>query len=84
MEIRKWWKDLKKEKKRKKLVQAAKELEAKADPSLPKKTLPKNRAVKQEIIEVELKWGLVKLESSVYLIEERLSKSVQKQNDSNR
>ena len=84
MEIRKWWKDLKKEKKRKKLVQAAKELEAKADPSLPKKTLPKIRAVKQEIIEVELKWGLVKLESSVYLIEERLSKSVQKPNDSNR
>ena len=84
MGIRKWWKDLKKEKERKKLVQAAKELEAKADPHLPKKTLPKNRAVKQEIIEVELKWGLVKLESSVYLIEERLSKSVQKPNDSNR
>lgn len=84
MEIRKWLENLKKEKKRKKLVQAAKELEAKADPSLPKKTLPKNRAVKQEIIEVELKWGLVKLESSVYLIEERLSKSVQKPNDSNR
>ena len=84
MKIRKWLENLKKEKKRKKLVQAAKELEAKADPSLPKKTLPKNRAVKQEIIEVELKWGLVKLESSVYLIEERLSKSVQKPNDSNR
>ena len=84
MKIRKWWQDLKKEKEREKLVQAAKELEAKADPSLPKKTLPKNRAVKQEIIEVELKWGLVKLESSVYLIEERLSKSVQKPNDSNR
>ena len=33
MEIRKWWQDLKKEKERKKLVQAAKELEAKADPS---------------------------------------------------
>lgn len=47
MEIRKWWKDLKKEKKRKKLVQAAKELEAKADPSLPKKRLPKNGVVKQ-------------------------------------
>ncbi|KXT86435.1 MULTISPECIES: hypothetical protein [Streptococcus] len=46
MEIRKWLENLKKEKKRKKLVQAAKELEAKADPSLPKKTLPKNRAVK--------------------------------------
>lgn len=47
MEIRKWWQDLKKEKKRKKLVQAAKELEAKADPSLPKKRLPKNGVVKQ-------------------------------------
>ena len=47
MEIRKWWQDLKKEKERKKLVQAAKELEAKADPSLPKKRLPENRAVKQ-------------------------------------
>ena len=47
MEIRKWWQNLKKEKKRKKLVQAAKELEAKADPSLPKKRLPKNGVVKQ-------------------------------------
>ena len=47
MEIRKWWQDLKKEKKRKKLVQAAKELEAKADPSLPKKRLPKNGVLKQ-------------------------------------
>lgn len=84
MGIRQWWQELKKEKKRKELVKSAQELEAKADPSLPKKTLPKNRAVKQEIIEVELKWGLVKLESSVYLIEERLSKSVQKPNDSNR
>ena len=46
MEIRKWWQDLKKEKKRKKLVQSAKELEAKADPSLPKKRLPKNEVVK--------------------------------------
>ena len=46
MEIRKWWKDLKKEKERKKLVQAAKELEAKADPRLPKKQLPKNGVVK--------------------------------------
>ena len=46
MKIRKWWQDLKKEKERKKLVQAAKELEAKADPSLPKKRLPENRAVK--------------------------------------
>ena len=40
------WQNLKKEKKRKKLVQAAKELEAKADPSLPKKRLPKNGVVK--------------------------------------
>ena len=47
MEIRKWLENLKKEKKRKKLVQAAKELEAKADPSLPKKRLPKNGEVKQ-------------------------------------
>ena len=47
MEIRKWLENLKKEKKREKLVQAAKELEAKADPSLPKKRLPKNGVVKQ-------------------------------------
>lgn len=47
MKIRKWLENLKKEKKRKKLVQAAKELEAKADPSLPKKRLPKNGVVKQ-------------------------------------
>jgi hypothetical protein len=46
MEIRKWLENLKKEKKRKKLVQAAKELEAKADPSLSKKRLPKNGVVK--------------------------------------
>lgn len=46
MEIRKWLENIKKEKKRKKLVQAAQKLESKADPSLPKKTLPKNRAVK--------------------------------------
>ena len=46
MEIRKWWQDLKKEKERKKLGQAAKELEAKADSSLPKKRLPKNGVVK--------------------------------------
>ena len=46
MEIRNWWQNLKKEKRREKLVQAAKELEAKADPSLPKKKLPENRAVK--------------------------------------
>ena len=84
MEIRKWLENLKKEKKREKLVQAAKKLEAKADPSLPKKTLPKNRAIKQEIIEVEKKLELVKLESSMYIIEERFSKSVQKPNDSNK
>ena len=47
MEIRKWWQELKKEKERKKLVQATKELEAKADSSLPKKKLPENKAVKQ-------------------------------------
>ena len=46
MKIRKWWQDLKKEKERKKLVQAAKELEANADPILPKKRLPKNGVVK--------------------------------------
>lgn len=46
MGIRQWWQELKKEKKRKELVQAAKELEAKADPSLPKKRLPKNGVVK--------------------------------------
>ena len=46
MEIRQWWQELKKEKKRKELVQSAKELEAKSDPSLPKKKLPENRAVK--------------------------------------
>lgn len=84
MEIRKWLENLKKEKTREKLVQAAQKLESEADPSLPKKTLPKNRAVKQEIIEVEKKLGLVKLESSMYIIEERFSISVQKPNDSNR
>lgn len=46
MEIRKWWQELKKEKERKKLVQAAQKLENKADPSLPKKRLPENKAVK--------------------------------------
>lgn len=84
MGIKQWWQKVKNEKKRKELIQAAQKLENKADPSLPKKTLPKNRAVKQEIIEVEKKWGLVKLESSMYLIEKRLSKSVQKPNNSNR
>lgn len=84
MGIKQWWQKVKNEKKRKELIQAAQKLENKADPSIPKKTLPKNRAVKQEIIEVEKKWGLVKLESSMYLIEKRLSKSVQKPNNSNR
>ena len=46
MEIRKWWQELKKEKKRKELIRAAQKLENKVDPSMPKKTLPKNRAVK--------------------------------------
>lgn len=46
MRIRQWWQALKKEKKRKELIRAAQKLEAKADPSIPKKTLPKNRAVK--------------------------------------
>lgn len=69
MGMKQWWQKIKNEKKRKKLVQAAQKLESKADPSLPKKTLPKNRAVKQEIIEVEKKWGLVKLESPMYQIE---------------
>ena len=46
MEIRKWLENLKKEKKREKLVQAAKKLEAKADPRSPKKQLPKNGVVK--------------------------------------
>ena len=46
MEIRKWWQNLKKEKKREELVQAAKKLEAKADPRLPKQQLPKNGVVK--------------------------------------
>ena len=61
MEIRKWLENLKKEKKREKLVQAAQKLESKADPSLLKKTLPKNRAVKQEMIGEEKKRRLVKL-----------------------
>ena len=84
MGIKQWWQKVKNEKKRKELIQAAQKLESKADPSLPKKTLPKNRAVKQEIIEVEKKWGFVKLESSINLIEKRFSKSVQKPNKSNR
>ena len=61
MGIKQWWQKVKNEKKRKELIQAAQKLENKADPSLPKKTLPKNRAVKQEIIGVEKKLGLVKL-----------------------
>ena len=47
MKIRKWWQDLKKEKKRKELVKSAQKLEAKVDSSLPKKRLPENKAVKQ-------------------------------------
>ena len=46
MEIVKWLKYLKKEKKRKELVKSAQELEAKVDSSLPKKRLPKNEVVK--------------------------------------
>lgn len=46
MGMKQWWQKIKNEKKRKKLVQAAQKLESKADPSLPKKTLPKNRVVK--------------------------------------
>mgnify|MGYP000008978707 FL=1 len=46
MGIRQWWQELKKEKKRKELVKSAQELEAKVDPSLPKKKLPENKAVK--------------------------------------
>lgn len=76
MKVVEWWHKREKEKKQKKLLTAAQKLEAKADPSLPKKTLPKNRAVKQEIIEVEKKLGLVKLESSMYLIVQGFSKRV--------
>ena len=46
MGIRQWWQGQKKEKKRKELVKSAHELEAKVDPSLPKKRLPENKAVK--------------------------------------
>lgn len=46
MGIRQWWQALKKEKKQKELIRAAQKLENKVDPSIPKKTLPKNRAVK--------------------------------------
>ena len=46
MGIRQWWQALKIEKKRKELFRAAQKLENKVDPSIPKKTLPKNRAVK--------------------------------------
>lgn len=61
MGIKQWWQKVKNEKKRKELIQVAQKLESKADPSLPKKTLPKNRSVKQEIIGEEKKRGLVKL-----------------------
>ncbi len=67
MKIRKWLENLKKEKKRKKLVQAAKELEAKADPSLPKKRLPKNGVVKQfEEKEEDLSFLFLFVELSKY------------------
>ena len=46
MGMKQWWQKIKNEKKRKKLVQAAQKLENKADPSLPKKRLPKNGVVK--------------------------------------
>ena len=46
MGMKQWRQKIKNEKKRKKLVQAAQKLENKADPSLPKKKLPENRAVK--------------------------------------
>lgn len=46
MGIKQWWQKVKNEKKRKELIQASQKLESKADPSIPKKTLPKNRAVK--------------------------------------
>lgn len=46
MGIRQWWQALKKEKKRKELIRAAQKLENKVDPSMPKKRLPENRAVK--------------------------------------
>lgn len=46
MGIKQWWQKVKNEKKRKELIRAAQKLESKADPSIPKKTLPKNRAVK--------------------------------------
>ena len=46
MGIKEWWENLKNERERKKLVQSAKKLEAKADPSLPKKRLPKNVVMK--------------------------------------
>ena len=61
MGIKQWWQKVKNEKKRKELIQAAQKLESKADPSLPKKTLPKNRAVKQGIIGVKKKRKPVKL-----------------------
>ena len=46
MGIKEWWENLKNERERKKLVQSAKKLEAKADPSLPKKRLPKTGVMK--------------------------------------
>ena len=46
MKVVEWWQKREKEKKQKKLLTAAQKLEAEADPSLPKKRLPKNGAVK--------------------------------------
>ena len=46
MGIKQWWQKVKNEKKRNELIRAAQKLESKADPSIPKKTLPKNRAKK--------------------------------------
>lgn len=46
MKVVEWWQKREKEKKQKKLLTAAQKLEAKADPSLPKKRLPKNGTVK--------------------------------------
>ena len=46
MGMKQWWRKVKNEKKRKELIRVAQKLESKADPSLPKKTLPKNRAKK--------------------------------------
>ena len=46
MKVVECWQKREVEKKQKKLLPAAQKLEAQADPSLPKKRLPKNGAVK--------------------------------------